>query len=239
MKKRLKMIGLLIFILVVAVGCVVALKHMDSLKFDGTEEWLKNAKERIDRFGVFKWVIIFVAQFLQVLVAIIPGEPVEIFAGYMCGTFGGLLMCEAGALAGSVVIYLAVRKFGKRLVDKVADSKAISRMKFLNNTAKRDSVLFLLFFLPGTPKDILTYFAPLLKIDMWRFLGIVMVARIPSIISSTYVGATLSEGNLAFSVIIFAITGAVGAAGIIINDLYFDRKNKKVSDDTAKNAKND
>lgn len=222
-KKTVKYAALILFAVGVTILCVLLFPFLKSLKFEVSEEWLKSAKEWVDSFGALRYAVILVLQLLQVFIAILPGEPIEILAGYMCGTVGGLVVCEIGALLGSFFIYKLVERFGKRASDKVLDSKAYEKLKFLHNTASRDGFVFLLFFLPGTPKDLLTYFAPLLKIGVKKFLLIIAVARIPSIVSSTYVGATLSEGNIAFSVVIFALTAAVGAVGILINDLILGK----------------
>ena len=88
-------------------------------------------------------------------------------------------------------------------------------------------LLFLLFFIPGTPKDFLTYFAPLLQIGRCRLLLSVTVARSPSVVSSTYLGATLSSGDLKFSVLLFVLIGAVGLLGIALHDLVVEKMDKK------------
>ncbi len=69
-----------------------------------------------------------------------------------------------------------------------------------------DILVFLLFCIPGTPKDILTYIAVLLPINIYRFLVISTIARIPSVISSTIVGSSLLTGNLIFSIGVYAVT---------------------------------
>ncbi len=221
-----KLTGLVAFIFAVLVAVIVFYPYLKELQVEPTEEWLIDIKARLDSLGIFKYLVVLIIQILQVLLAFIPGEPVEILAGYMCGTLGGLVIALLGVAIGTSIIYFAVMRWGRRLVDKVADSKAYEKMKFLHKSASRDGFLFLLFFIPGTPKDFLTYFAPLLKIDLTRLLLIVSVARIPSIISSTYLGATLSKGDLSFSVLIFALTAAVGALGIILNDLLLEQKKK-------------
>ncbi|MBQ8912013.1 MAG: VTT domain-containing protein, partial [Clostridia bacterium] len=163
----------------------------------------------------------------QVVVALIPGEPVEILAGYLCGTLGGLVVCLLGIAIGTAIIYGLVMRLGKGLVLRVGSSKAYERLGFLHKSTARDSLLFLLFFIPGTPKDFLTYFAPLLQIGRCRLLLIVTVARIPSVVSSTYLGATLSSGDLKFSVLLFVLIGAVGLLGIALHDLVVEKMDKK------------
>ena len=192
-----------------------------------TEEKLVAIKEQFDKLGLFKYPAILLLQILQVVVALIPGEPIEILAGYLCGTLGGLVVCLLGIAIGTAIIYGLVMRLGKGLVLRVGSSKAYERLGFLHKSTARDSLLFLLFFIPGTPKDFLTYFAPLLQIGRCRLLLIVTVARIPSVVSSTYLGATLSSGDLKFSVLLFVLIGAVGLLGIALHDLVVEKMDKK------------
>ena len=71
----------------------------------------------------------------------------------------------------------------------------------------------MLFFIPGTPKDIITYVVPFTKMKLLDFIAISSVARIPSIISSTLAGATLESGNL--NQLIIAVNGEVLSDEII------------------------
>ena len=75
-------------------------------------------------------------------------------------------------------------------------------------------MIFLLFFIPGTPKDLLTYFAGLTDIRFDRFLGLTLLARIPSVVSSTFGGHLLGEGKLRGALLLYGITGAASLAGL-------------------------
>ena len=120
-----------------------------------------------------------------------------------------------------------MRKFGKPLFEVFFDTEKMERFRFLQNSQKLELLIFLLFFIPGTPKDVLTYFAPLTPIKMRDFLLISTFARIPSIITSTYAGSTILEGNLLKTVIAFSVTAVLGIAGILIGNRLTDRKNKE------------
>ena len=71
-------------------------------------------------------------------------------------------------------------------------------------------------FIPGTPKDLLSYFAGLTDIKMGRWLLITTVARIPSVITSTVGGNAVGEQNYLFAILVFAGTLAVSALGLLI-----------------------
>ena len=156
-------------------------------------------------------------QILQIIVAIIPGEPIEVLMGIMCGTFGGLFLTLAGIFIGQTLVFFAVKKLGIKFAARFVDVNKFSELSFLKHPEKRDGLIFLLFFIPGTPKDILTYFAPFTGINYLRFILLTTLARIPSVVSSTFAGATLSQGSLIKTVLIFAVTGVVGLIGIYIN----------------------
>ena len=182
---------------------------------------------KIDSLGIAGVAVMFGLQVLQIVVAVIPGEPVELLMGFLYGTSGGFALCMAGIAAGTAIVYIITKKLGKKFIEKLNDPEKFKKLSFLRNPAKRDTMLFVLFFIPGTPKDILTYFAPLTKINMLRLIMISCVARIPSVISSNYVGATLSRGKFLHSAIVFAITGVIGIAGILINDKIIEAHRKK------------
>ena len=88
--------------------------------------------------------------------------------------------------------------------------------------------MFILFFIPGTPKDIMTYFVPLTPMPLWRFLLISGVARLPSVITSTIGGNALGTGRLVFAVIVFAATAILSALGVwIYRQICHHRAEKK------------
>ena len=174
-------------------------------------------------------------QVLQIVVAVIPGEPIELIMGLMYGTWGGLALTLTGILIGSAIIYFCMKRFGTGFASKFVDTNGFKKFRFLNDPAKRDSFIFLLFFIPGTPKDVLTYFAPLTGIPFVRFITIATLARIPSVVTSTLVGSSVSKGEFLKSLIVFAITGVVGIAGILINNKFTAAQEKKLAEKAAEN----
>ena len=168
----------------------------------------------IDSLGFWGWFVLLGIQVLQIIVAFIPGEPVEIVSGMLYGAVGGFLTCELGILIGSVSIFYAVRAFGRPLIPAFIPEEKLASYSFLHNAQKLERLTFILFFLPGTPKDVLTYVAGLTPISPLKFLAIATFARIPSVFSSTWAGATMVDGNWKMTALIFLVTGAVSLLGI-------------------------
>lgn len=168
----------------------------------------------VDSYGIFGRLLFIGMVVLQVLVAFIPGEPVELAAGYAFGVLEGSFLTMAGFLAGSWVVYGLVKKFGVRLVEVFFPSKQIAEFGFLKNPKKTRIVAFILMTIPGTPKDFLSYFAGLTQLRTGEWLTIVAIARMPSLITSTITGAAAGEENYILSAVMLAFTVIISLIGI-------------------------
>ncbi|MEN6338628.1 MAG: TVP38/TMEM64 family protein [Clostridiaceae bacterium] len=153
---------------------------------------------------------------LQVVVAFIPGEPFELAAGYAFGALEGTLLVWAGLILGSTVVFLFVRKFGVKAVEAVFPHEKIDSIKFLQNEKALGATAFVLFFIPGTPKDLLTYAAGLTKIRLVPWVAITSIARLPSIITSTISGNALGTQEYVLAVIVFGATAVLSGIGLLI-----------------------
>lgn len=153
---------------------------------------------------------------LQIFVAIIPGEPLEICAGYAFGVWEGTALCLVGAVIGSALVFLFVRAVGVRAAEVFFPRDKLDSLRFLQNEKKLNMLVFILFFIPGTPKDILSYVVGLTRMRMLTWLSISGVARIPSIVTSTIGGDAVGMGDLSFAAIVFAVTLLISAAGLLV-----------------------
>jgi len=170
----------------------------------------------LDGYGWTGRFILFGLQCVQVVVALIPGEVVELGAGYAYDAIEGTLICLVGVALSSALIFWLVKKIGMPMVEVFVSREKISQLRFINDTKKLKRLVFLLFFIPGTPKDILTYFVGLTKLTTSQFLTITLIARIPSVVSSTICGQMLGDKHFLTAGIVYAITGAVSGIGYLI-----------------------
>ena len=168
---------------------------------------------------------------LQVVVALVPGELVEIAAGYAFGPIVGTLVCLVGIGIGSSVSILLARRFGRRLVESLYPREKIDSLPILNNPSKRNALTFLLFLIPGTPKDLFTYVIGLTEMSIPLYLLLTMFARIPSVVTSTFGGDAIGDNKFVFAAIVFGITAIISGIGYIVYNLIQKKLNTKKRND--------
>ena len=173
-------------------------------------------REWVDSHGLWGRVAFVGMMMFQVFVAIIPGEPLEIGAGYAFGVLEGTLLCVLATSLSGTLIFLIVKKFGMKFVTLFVSEEKIHSLKFLQNTRRLDLIAFLLFFIPGTPKDVLTYIVGLTPMRLSTWIFITTVARLPSVITSTVGGNALGTQEYLFAVIVFAATAVISGVGVLV-----------------------
>ena len=169
----------------------------------------------VDEQGVLAPIAFLGMLILQIVVAAIPGEPLEIAAGYAFGALEGTLLCLFGAFLGRAAVFLLVRRFGARAVDVFFPLEKLNALSFLQNKKRLTLWVFFLFFLPGTPKDLLCYVVGLTELPLKSWLLICAIAPFPSIVTSTIGGDALGMGNYMFALVVFVVTMAISGGGLL------------------------
>ncbi len=218
--KRKIFAGISVFVLLVLMGLATwfAYGWLSSFSQESFRDYIRS-------FGTWGWLVMLGLQFLQVFIALIPGEFVETAAGFAFGPVFGTLICYIGVAAASSVVFLLIRRFGIRLVEVFTSRDKINELRFINTEKKRNYLIFFLFFIPGTPKDLLTYFVGLTDIKLGTFLAISLIARIPSVVTSTFGGHLLGVGEYWDAVILYGVTGVVSLIGLMVYNKFINRKN--------------
>ena len=221
-KKCFGAVSLFVFLLFAILVTVFIGRPM--LRFVEEPELFRNW---VDGHGLWGRLLFLGMVIFQVFFAIIPGEPLEIGAGYAFGAIEGTLLCLAGTTIGGILVFLLVRKIGVRLVEVFFPIEKIRSLWLLRTSKRRNFLTFLLFFLPGTPKDLLCYFVGLTDMKLSTWIWITSIARIPSIITSTIGGDALGEERYTLAIVAFAITAAVSVVGILIYQKIIKPRRKK------------
>lgn len=170
----------------------------------------------VDGHGVLGRLAYMGMVILQVMVAFIPGEPLEIAAGYAFGSVEGTVLCLLASGTGSALVILLVRRYGRRVAELFFSREKLNSLRFLQASPQRTMLFLLIFMLPGTPKDLLCYFAGLTDIKLWMLLLICSVGRIPSVLTSTLGGDALGTKSYLWAAAIFVLTLLVSGGGLMI-----------------------
>lgn len=220
-KKEIYIISIMIFIVLMILLTICIGRPL--VKYAFKPERFKNW---IDSYGVYSRGIFVLIVMLQVVVAIIPGEPFEIAAGYCFGTIEGLILVLIGISIGSLIIFKLSDRYGESIISVFFKKKEFKKLNFLKDPRKAKNLAFILNVLPGTPKDLLSYFIGLTPIPLKTWLIIVFLGRIPSVISSTMAGDYLCRQEYKSTTNVFIITFIVSIIGLLIYNIIIKKNNK-------------
>lgn len=210
-----KLGGLVAFFILMAVVCVLVAPWIAELSEpDGLERVVADVRNA----GVAGVFILLAFQFLQIVVAFIPGEVVQIAAGMMYGPWGGALIIILGAIFSSALIFSVVHKLGAPFVRAMIPEKWMSKLEKFENSEKLDVMVFILFLIPGLPKDVFTYLVPLTNMSMRNFLFLSNVGRIPGVLITTFGANQLINGDYLQSAILFGIAAAIAIVAIVLHE---------------------
>jgi uncharacterized membrane protein YdjX (TVP38/TMEM64 family) len=163
-------------------------------------------------FGSAAPLVFIIIQALQVVFAPIPGEATGFLGGYLFGIPQGFLFSTVGLTLGSTVAFLLGRWLEIHFVEKIVRKETLEKFDFI---IERQGALiaFLLFLIPGFPKDYLCLILGLSKMPLRVFLLINIIGRMPGTFLLTLQGASIYKGNY---VTFFILSGIFLSAGLLM-----------------------
>lgn len=188
-------------------------------------------KEKIDSMGIKGVIFVLILQVLQIIVAVVPGQPMEIVSGMLYGTWGGMLLCLVGIFIGTALVFYIVRKVGTSFIQLFFSPEKIDELrksKVFRNPAKFELLLFIVFVIPVIPKDIFIYLGGISPVRPKRFLAIATIARIPGLFITVFAGNKLSEGNFITVVVMIAALLIIASIYYFISSRAQDKIEKEV-----------
>lgn len=219
-KLPVKVKGILFIALVLAVMALIMLAiGIPLLRVAKDAESLEAYIKSQGIWGVLVYMLLVI---LQILAAIVPGGPFEIAGGYLYGAFRGALICDLAMTLGSLLVFLLTRKIGGRFAEMFFSAKELAEVRFLHSSEKLEALLFLLFLIPGTPKDLISYAAGLTDLPWQKWVPITAIARFPAIYLTALSGTALESRNYSGFVLILALTGVLSVCGF----LFYRRKKR-------------
>ena len=130
----------------------------------------------LNSLGPLSFLGFLCVQALQVVISPIPGEVTGLIGGFLYGKFLGIVLSTIGLTLGSWAAFSLSRVFGKPFVEKFVKKETVARYDYLLHH-KGAFLVFLLFLIPGFPKDYLCYILGLGHLTIREFLIISTTGR--------------------------------------------------------------
>ena len=156
-------------------------------------------------------LVYLAAQVLQIVISILPGQVFQIAAGYLFGFPYGLLLSVAGVLAGTTITYYLAKFLGTDVMAWILGSDKMKRFVSMLNSERAYIIIFLIYLIPGMPKDLICYAAGISSVDFRRFLLISTVGRTPAMCGSLLFGALYRRGNYGLMITLATIITVIAA----------------------------
>lgn len=206
-KQKNKIIGIIVALILIIIFRKYIMEY--SHYFKNPEE----LRALILSFGNYSFLAYIVIQIAQIIVFFIPGELVQIAGGYIFGSLNGYILSFVGILIGSVFSFLLARMLGKKFVEKIVFSEDKWIFKKVEEIRKHPEkfkkLVFIMYLIPGIPKDILGYICGITEIKLKDFVVISMLGRTPALFISCFFGNNIASDNLILLVIIGIVCGVI------------------------------
>ncbi|HEY2994366.1 MAG TPA: TVP38/TMEM64 family protein [Methylomirabilota bacterium] len=152
--------------------------------------------------------LVFMAiQALQVIISPIPGEITGPVGGALFGTLWGVIYSTIGLTFGTLFCFWVGRKWGEPLIRPWLSEHHWEKMNFILE-AEGAIICFILYLIPGFPKDIISYLFGISPMPFWLFAVVSTVGRIPGTWISSYFGAHVGEQQYIYALVFIALVAA-------------------------------
>ncbi len=172
----------------------------------------------VEAGGAAAPLVFILIQAVQVVVFVIPGEVPQIAGGWLFGTWLGTLYSIIGILLGSCISFFLARLLGVPFVHALFPKEQVGKIEKLLDTPRSKIIFFLLFAIPGIPKDILCYVAGLSPMRFLTFAAISFLGRLPGILGSAFIGNAAAGERWLLAGIVAGIAVLLFGAGFLLRD---------------------
>jgi uncharacterized membrane protein YdjX (TVP38/TMEM64 family) len=189
-------------------------KMIDWYRLLSDREQIRNL---ISSFGSSAPPVFMLIQILQVIFAPVPGEATGFIGGYLFGTLPGFIYSSIGLTIGSLLNFMIGRFLGRRFVRKLIPARQLIKIDAM---LKRQGIIivFILFLIPGFPKDYLCLALGLTTLPIKLFILMAAVGRMPGTFALSMQGAFLYEQNYVL------LTVVMGACLVLALLCYYYRE---------------
>ena len=224
-REKLKTILKAAFLLLIIV-IVPLIIYLTNKEFFAQFESIQQVEHYIESYGHLSGLVYLAFQILQVVICVLPGEIFQVAAGYLFGPFWGIVYALVGCFIGEAIAFGLARVLGRGFVRLFMSEEQFEKYSSHLNSNKGYTLCFILYLIPGIPKDILCYVAGASEIRFLPFLIISNIGRLPGLIGSIAMGSLVDSGQYVIAIVILAIACIIAVLGLIFRDrlsAYMDK----------------
>ena len=215
--------------LILLVALVIGIPLYVYLKYPELIDHFRSL-EAINSFLLqYKTVSIFVyigLQIFQIVVSILPGQALQFAAGYAYTFWFGYLYSLIGIALGTIITFYMARLLGKDAMHVIFGEEKFTKFVHILNSKRAFIVLFVIFLIPGIPKDLFAYAAGVSEIKIKPFIMLSLIGRTPAMMGSIMMGSMFHNGSYTGLIILCVITVIACLAGILQRNKIMEWSNK-------------
>ncbi len=218
LRKKIKLFGTIFkfaLLILIVIGLPLYIYFFQPELIDNMSS-LENVNAFFRQYRAESVLVYIGAQIIQIIICIIPGQWLQFAAGYMYGFWLGFLFSLIGAAIGSVVTYYLARLLGHDAMHLIFGEEKVTELIQTLNSKKAIVIVFLIFLIPGVPKDLCNYAAGISEMKLKPFLVVSLVGRSPGMMGSLLIGRQIEAGNYTGAVIIAVVAVILCIAGVLM-----------------------
>ncbi len=183
---------------------------------------LANVRAYLSQYQTQSIFIYIGAQMLQIIISLIPGQWLQIAAGFLYGFWLGFLYSVIGATLGTVITYYLAKILGKDAITLIFGEEKFHKYQEKITSKKGMVVIFIIYLIPGVPKDLCNYIAGLSNVKLKPFLILSLIGRSPGMMGSLLIGRQIEVGGYNAAVVIAVIAVILFILGVIFREKVFN-----------------
>jgi uncharacterized membrane protein YdjX (TVP38/TMEM64 family) len=196
----------ILILIVIGIPLLILLRYPEVIdqfrSFDAVNEMLMRYKTQ----SIFIYIGL---QIVQIILCFLPGQIIQMAAGYAFGVPLAFLLSIVGIGLGTCLTFLLARVFGHDMVLLVFGEEKAGNFIKIMNSKRAFVIVFLLYLFPGIPKDIFGYVAGVSELRLLPFVLLSLIARTPALIASLIFGDMFNNHNYKGMIVVAAIVTVV------------------------------
>ena len=207
-RKKSRFILLIAFLTIIALACFFLLLDLrDPFKTAIRSGSWEPLTEKFLSYGFWAFFFVGLANTIQVLLTILPGEPIQIIAAVTLGPVWGMVSCLAGIFLANFIIFLLVRKMKTNplLIYREKDAAKLKKLETTSSDKVRVLMVLTLYFLPILPYGLIAFTAAKTKMKFSHYILTTTFGTIPSITLCIWFGSLIMASNYIPLIIVLVI----------------------------------